>query len=197
MSDSLWPLELQHVSLPYPSLSSRVCSDSCLLNNGVAWAQCSNDGAGDQDETVDTITTNAPISEAICHVTVFPLPCYLLNASILSIGELRLPFPRWGHWGLEKQSGAHSELVRTIQTWVGAPQRPSQRAPVCWWHHMFGWLLDVHGTCWVSIINYPELISVLVWWWGPMISLEDPTYIKRSQSLHVTRWPRGDHGKHH
>ena len=32
MSDSLWPLELQHVSLPYPSLSPRVCSRLCLLN---------------------------------------------------------------------------------------------------------------------------------------------------------------------
>ena len=128
---------------------------------------------------------------------VFPLPCNLINASILWLGELKLPFHRWGHGGLEKQSGAHSELVRTIQTWAGAPQKPSQRAPVCWWHHTSGRLLDVHGTCWVSIINYPELISVLIWWWGPMILLEDLTYINRSWSLHVTRWPSGDHGKHH
>ena len=28
MSHSLWPHELQHIRLPYPSLSSRVCSNS-------------------------------------------------------------------------------------------------------------------------------------------------------------------------
>ena len=31
MSDSLWPHELQHTRLPCPSLSPRVCSNSCLL----------------------------------------------------------------------------------------------------------------------------------------------------------------------
>ena len=31
MSDSLWPHSLQHSRLPYPSLSPRVCSNSCLL----------------------------------------------------------------------------------------------------------------------------------------------------------------------
>ena len=124
------------------------------------------------------------------------LPCYLINASILWLGVLKLPSHRWGHWGLEKPSVTHSELVRAIQTWVVAPQSPSQRAPVCWWRHTFGRVLDVHGTCWVSVINYPEVISELVWWWGPMIPLKDLIYINRSQSLPVTRWPRGDHGMH-
>ena len=32
VSDSLWPQELQHARLPYPSLSSRVCSNSCSLS---------------------------------------------------------------------------------------------------------------------------------------------------------------------
>ena len=32
MSDSLWPHEQQHNRLPCPSLSLRVCSDSCPLN---------------------------------------------------------------------------------------------------------------------------------------------------------------------
>ena len=32
MSDSLWPHGLQHARLPYPSLSSRVCSNSCPLS---------------------------------------------------------------------------------------------------------------------------------------------------------------------
>ena len=32
VSDSLWPHWLQHPRLPCPSLSSRVCSDSCPLN---------------------------------------------------------------------------------------------------------------------------------------------------------------------
>ena len=31
MSDSLWPHELQHAKLLYPSASPRVCSDSCPL----------------------------------------------------------------------------------------------------------------------------------------------------------------------
>ena len=31
MSDSLWPHGLQHTRLPCPSLSPRVCSNSCLL----------------------------------------------------------------------------------------------------------------------------------------------------------------------
>ena len=31
MSDSLWPHELQHTRLPCPSLSPRVCSNSCPL----------------------------------------------------------------------------------------------------------------------------------------------------------------------
>ena len=30
--NSLWPHGLQHASFPYPSLSPRVCSDSCLLS---------------------------------------------------------------------------------------------------------------------------------------------------------------------
>ena len=32
MSDPLWPHELQHTRVPCPSLSPRVCSDSCLLS---------------------------------------------------------------------------------------------------------------------------------------------------------------------
>ena len=32
MSDSLRPLELQHARLSWPSLSPRICSDSCPLN---------------------------------------------------------------------------------------------------------------------------------------------------------------------
>ena len=32
MSDSLWPHGLQHARLPCPSLSPRVCSDSCPLS---------------------------------------------------------------------------------------------------------------------------------------------------------------------
>ena len=32
MADSLWPHGLQHVRLPCPSLSPRVCSNSCPLN---------------------------------------------------------------------------------------------------------------------------------------------------------------------
>ena len=32
MSDSLWPHGLQHARLPCPSLSPRVCSDSCSLS---------------------------------------------------------------------------------------------------------------------------------------------------------------------
>ena len=32
MSDSLWPHGLQHTSLPCPSLSPRVCSNSCPLS---------------------------------------------------------------------------------------------------------------------------------------------------------------------
>ena len=32
MSNSLWPRGLQHASLPSPSLSPRVCSNSCPLN---------------------------------------------------------------------------------------------------------------------------------------------------------------------
>ena len=32
MSDSLWPHGLQHSRLPCPSLSPRVCSNSCLLS---------------------------------------------------------------------------------------------------------------------------------------------------------------------
>ena len=32
MSDSLWPHELQHARLPYPSLSPRVCLNSCPLS---------------------------------------------------------------------------------------------------------------------------------------------------------------------
>ena len=32
MSNSLWPLGLQHVRIPYPSLSLRVCSNSCSLS---------------------------------------------------------------------------------------------------------------------------------------------------------------------
>ena len=32
MSSSLWPHGLQHARLPYPSLSPRVCSNSCLLS---------------------------------------------------------------------------------------------------------------------------------------------------------------------
>ena len=32
MSDSLWPHGLQHGRLPYPSLSPKVCSDSCPLS---------------------------------------------------------------------------------------------------------------------------------------------------------------------
>ena len=32
VSDSLWPHELQQVRLPYPSLSLRVCSNSCPLS---------------------------------------------------------------------------------------------------------------------------------------------------------------------
>ena len=32
MSDSLWPLGLQHARLPCPSLSPRACSNSCPLN---------------------------------------------------------------------------------------------------------------------------------------------------------------------
>ena len=32
MSDSLWPHGLQHTRLPYPSLSPRVCSNSCPLS---------------------------------------------------------------------------------------------------------------------------------------------------------------------
>ena len=32
MSDSLWPHGLQHARLPYPSLSPRVCSNSCPLS---------------------------------------------------------------------------------------------------------------------------------------------------------------------
>ena len=32
MSHPLWPHELQHAGLPWPSLSPRVCSNSCLLN---------------------------------------------------------------------------------------------------------------------------------------------------------------------
>ena len=32
MSDSLWPHELQHARLPCPSLSLRVCSNSCPLS---------------------------------------------------------------------------------------------------------------------------------------------------------------------
>ena len=32
MSDSLWPYGLQHTRLPCPSLSSRVCSNSCSLS---------------------------------------------------------------------------------------------------------------------------------------------------------------------
>ena len=32
MSDSLWPLGLQHTRLPCPSLSPRFCSNSCPLN---------------------------------------------------------------------------------------------------------------------------------------------------------------------
>ena len=32
MSDSLWPHELEHARLPCPSLSPRVCSDSCPLS---------------------------------------------------------------------------------------------------------------------------------------------------------------------
>ena len=32
MSNILWAHELQHIRLPCPSLSSRVCSDSCPLN---------------------------------------------------------------------------------------------------------------------------------------------------------------------
>ena len=32
MSDSLWSHELQHTRLPYPSLSLRVCSNSCPLS---------------------------------------------------------------------------------------------------------------------------------------------------------------------
>ena len=32
MSNSLWPHEMQHTRLPCPSLSSRVCSNSCPLS---------------------------------------------------------------------------------------------------------------------------------------------------------------------
>ena len=32
LSDSLWPHKLQHTRLPYPSLSPRVCSNSCPLS---------------------------------------------------------------------------------------------------------------------------------------------------------------------
>ena len=32
VSDSLWPYELQHTRLPCPSLSPRVCSNSCPLS---------------------------------------------------------------------------------------------------------------------------------------------------------------------
>ena len=32
MSNSLWPLGLQHIRIPCPSLSPRVCSNSCLLS---------------------------------------------------------------------------------------------------------------------------------------------------------------------
>ena len=32
LSNSLWPHELQHTRLPCPSLSPRVCSNSCLLS---------------------------------------------------------------------------------------------------------------------------------------------------------------------
>ena len=32
VSDSLWPHGLQHAKIPCPSLSSRVCSDSCPLS---------------------------------------------------------------------------------------------------------------------------------------------------------------------
>ena len=32
MSNSLWPHELQHIRLPYPSLPPGVCSNSCPLN---------------------------------------------------------------------------------------------------------------------------------------------------------------------
>ena len=32
MSNSLWPYELQHTRFPCPSLSPRVCSNSCPLN---------------------------------------------------------------------------------------------------------------------------------------------------------------------
>ena len=33
MSDSLWPHELQHARVPYPSLAPRVCSNSRPLNH--------------------------------------------------------------------------------------------------------------------------------------------------------------------
>ena len=32
VSDSLWPPRLQHARLPYPSLSARVCPNSCPLS---------------------------------------------------------------------------------------------------------------------------------------------------------------------
>ena len=34
MSNSLWPHGLQHTSLPCPSLSLGICSNSCLLSRG-------------------------------------------------------------------------------------------------------------------------------------------------------------------
>ena len=34
MSNSLWPCGLQHTNLPCPSLSPRVCSNSCPLSHG-------------------------------------------------------------------------------------------------------------------------------------------------------------------
>ena len=40
MTDSLWPHGLQHARLPCPSLSSRVCSNSCSLSQWCCFILC-------------------------------------------------------------------------------------------------------------------------------------------------------------
>jgi len=78
MSDSLRPHGLQHARLPYPSLSPRVCSDSCPLSR---WCH-------------PTISSSV-ISFSSCHQSVpasgsFPMN-HLFTSGGQSIGASALP----------------------------------------------------------------------------------------------------------
>ena len=114
MSNSLWPLELQHARLPCPSLYPRVCSNSCALSH-------------DTIQPSHPLPHPSPLALDLPQHQSFPVSWLFTSVQFSSVSQLRLTLCDSMDCSTPGLPVHHQlpEFTQTHVHWVGDAIQPS------------------------------------------------------------------------